>query len=161
MLVLGFPVSSLALALLNYTSERSISNLRTFLSTLERLNNAHETLPVTTLTQGGQLALTRHAAFAIWPPCFLPWRETSLASGQRGRSILNASLNSRHSCWPVSRLRCYLYSSCLSPDAGAMNPVTPDPSLTLTRCGSRHLAAPGASGIIPPADKRRLPPRAA
>ncbi|NBV21940.1 MAG: hypothetical protein EBS05_08475 [Proteobacteria bacterium] len=44
-LVLGFPVSSLTLALLNYTSERAISNLRTFLSTLERLNNAHETLP--------------------------------------------------------------------------------------------------------------------
>jgi hypothetical protein len=44
-LVLGFPVSSLTLALLNYTSERAISNLRTFLSTLERLNDAHETLP--------------------------------------------------------------------------------------------------------------------
>ena len=44
-LVLGFPVASLTLALLNYTSERAISNLRTFLSTLERLNQAHESLP--------------------------------------------------------------------------------------------------------------------
>ena len=44
-LVLGFPVASLTLALLNYTSERAISNLRTFLSTLERLNNVHEVLP--------------------------------------------------------------------------------------------------------------------
>lgn len=44
-LVLGFPVASLTLALLNYTSERAISNLRSFLSTLERLEGAHQSLP--------------------------------------------------------------------------------------------------------------------
>ena len=44
-LVLGFPVASLTLALLNYTSERAISNLRTFLSALERLEDAHDSLP--------------------------------------------------------------------------------------------------------------------
>lgn len=44
-LVLGFPVASLTLALLNYNSERAISNLRTFLSTLECLGGAHDTLP--------------------------------------------------------------------------------------------------------------------
>ncbi|MDR7379910.1 hypothetical protein J2X19_004606 [Rhodoferax ferrireducens] len=44
-LLLGFPVASLCLALLNYKAERAISNLRTFLSELERLDNAHQTLP--------------------------------------------------------------------------------------------------------------------
>ncbi|MEK8046650.1 hypothetical protein [Ideonella margarita] len=44
-LLLGFPVASLALALLNYTSERAISNLRTFLASLEQLNDAHLRLP--------------------------------------------------------------------------------------------------------------------
>lgn len=44
-LIVGFPVASLALALMNYTSERAISNLRTFLSVLERLENAHQSLP--------------------------------------------------------------------------------------------------------------------
>lgn len=44
-LVLGFPVASTCLAFLNYKAERAISNLRQFLSTLERLNNAHEELP--------------------------------------------------------------------------------------------------------------------
>lgn len=44
-LLLGFPVASICLALLNYKAERAISNLRTFLSTLERLDDAHKTLP--------------------------------------------------------------------------------------------------------------------
>lgn len=44
-LVLGFPVASTCLAFLNYKAERAITNLRHFISTLERLNNAHETLP--------------------------------------------------------------------------------------------------------------------
>lgn len=44
-LVLGFPVASLTLALLSYTSERAISNLRTFLSALERLGDKHQQLP--------------------------------------------------------------------------------------------------------------------
>lgn len=44
-LVLGFPVASTTLALLSYTSERAISNLRMFLSTLERLGDMHQTLP--------------------------------------------------------------------------------------------------------------------
>jgi len=38
--------------------------------------------------------------------------------------------------------------------------VLPNPSLNLTRYGSQRLAAPGASGIMPAAAKRRLPPRA-
>jgi len=44
-LLLGFPLASLTLALLNYTSERAITNLRTFLSVLERLEDAHLSLP--------------------------------------------------------------------------------------------------------------------
>jgi hypothetical protein len=39
--------------------------------------------------------------------------------------------------------------------------LRPNPSLKLTRYGSRRLAAPGAGGIMPSAAKRRLPPRAA
>lgn len=37
----------------------------------------------------------------------------------------------------------------------------PNPSLKLTRYGSRRLAAPGACGILPSAAKRHLPPRSA
>lgn len=44
-LVLGFPVASSCLAFLNYKAERAITNLRHFLSALERLDSAHETLP--------------------------------------------------------------------------------------------------------------------
>lgn len=44
-LVLGFPLASIFLAFLNYKAERTITNLRNFLSTLERLNNIHLDLP--------------------------------------------------------------------------------------------------------------------
>lgn len=44
-LMLGFPVASLCLAFLNYKAERAITNLRIFLSALEQLDNAHESLP--------------------------------------------------------------------------------------------------------------------
>lgn len=44
-LVLGFPVASTSLAFLNYKSERAITNLRRFLSELERLDQAHMHLP--------------------------------------------------------------------------------------------------------------------
>lgn len=44
-LMLGFPVASLCLAFLNYKAERAITNLRHFLSELEQLGNAHESLP--------------------------------------------------------------------------------------------------------------------
>lgn len=44
-LLLGFPVASICLAFLNYKAERAISNLRTFLSVLERLDDAHKVLP--------------------------------------------------------------------------------------------------------------------
>ena len=44
-LVLGFPVASTCLAFLNYKSERAITNLRQFLSELERLGNANDILP--------------------------------------------------------------------------------------------------------------------
>ncbi|WP_194725607.1 hypothetical protein [Noviherbaspirillum malthae] len=44
-LVLGFPVASTCLAFLNYKTESALTNLRHFLSTLERLNNAHLALP--------------------------------------------------------------------------------------------------------------------
>ncbi|CAD5374853.1 hypothetical protein RA210_U70169 [Rubrivivax sp. A210] len=43
----------------------------------------------------------------------------------------------------------------------AANKVKPNPSLKLSRYGSRRLAAPGAGGINPSAAKRRLPPRPA
>jgi hypothetical protein len=44
-LVLGFPVSSTCLAFLDYKAERAISNLREFLSQLEKLHGAHMYLP--------------------------------------------------------------------------------------------------------------------
>lgn len=44
-LVLGFPISSTCLVFLNYKAERAISNLRHFLSDLERLGDAHQVLP--------------------------------------------------------------------------------------------------------------------
>lgn len=44
-LVMGFPVASMCLVLLNYKIERALTNLRSFLSALERLNNAHADLP--------------------------------------------------------------------------------------------------------------------
>ncbi len=44
-LVAGFPVASVSLAFLNYKAERAITNLRRFLSALERLEDAHEILP--------------------------------------------------------------------------------------------------------------------
>jgi hypothetical protein len=44
-LILGFPVASLCLAFLNYMAERAISNLRSFLSVLEQLEEAHRQLP--------------------------------------------------------------------------------------------------------------------
>jgi hypothetical protein len=44
-LIPGFPVASVCLAFLSYKAERAIANLRHFISALERLGNAHETLP--------------------------------------------------------------------------------------------------------------------
>ena len=44
-LLLGFPGASTCLAFLNHKAERTITNLRSFLSTLERLDDAHSTLP--------------------------------------------------------------------------------------------------------------------
>lgn len=44
-LILGFPIAALCLALLNYKAERAITNLRHFISELERLHGAHEALP--------------------------------------------------------------------------------------------------------------------
>lgn len=44
-LVFGFPVTSLCLAFLNYKAERAITNLRSFLSALEKLEEAHTRLP--------------------------------------------------------------------------------------------------------------------
>ena len=44
-LVFGFPVTSLCLAFLNYKAERAITNLRSFLSALEKLDEAHQRLP--------------------------------------------------------------------------------------------------------------------
>jgi len=44
-LVLGFPLASSCLVLLNYKSERALTNLRHFLATLERLDTGDEPLP--------------------------------------------------------------------------------------------------------------------
>lgn len=44
-LVLGFPVASTCLAFLNYKAERAITNLRHFMSTLERMGNEGQQLP--------------------------------------------------------------------------------------------------------------------
>lgn len=44
-LILGFPVAAICFAFLNYKAERAITNLRTFLSSLERLGGANEYLP--------------------------------------------------------------------------------------------------------------------
>lgn len=44
-LLLGFPVASVCLTFLNFKAEGAITNLRRFLSELEQLGDAHETLP--------------------------------------------------------------------------------------------------------------------
>lgn len=44
-LMLGFPVAAICFAFLNYKAERAITNLRTFLSQLERLGDANLSLP--------------------------------------------------------------------------------------------------------------------
>lgn len=44
-LVYGFPIASACLALLNYKYERTLTNLRQYLSELERLNNTNLDLP--------------------------------------------------------------------------------------------------------------------
>lgn len=44
-LLLGFPLASACLAFLNFKSEVALTNLRRFLSELEQLDNAHQTLP--------------------------------------------------------------------------------------------------------------------
>ena len=44
-LLLGFPVASLCLTLLNIKAERALTNLRHFLGSLERLNNRDGQLP--------------------------------------------------------------------------------------------------------------------
>ena len=44
-LVFGFPVTTLCLAFLNYKAERAITNLRSFMSALEQVDDAHERLP--------------------------------------------------------------------------------------------------------------------
>ncbi len=44
-LILGFPVASICFAFLNYKAERSITNLRNFLSSLECLGDAHKHMP--------------------------------------------------------------------------------------------------------------------
>lgn len=44
-ILLGFPVASATFAFLNYKYERIITNLRRYLSTLERLGNAHLHIP--------------------------------------------------------------------------------------------------------------------
>lgn len=44
-LILGFPVASLCLVLLNYKTELALTNLRNFLAALEQLANAHTELP--------------------------------------------------------------------------------------------------------------------
>jgi hypothetical protein len=44
-LVLGFPVSSICFAFLNYKAERAITNLRRFMSRLEQLNDADKIIP--------------------------------------------------------------------------------------------------------------------
>ncbi|WP_085316593.1 hypothetical protein [Derxia lacustris] len=44
-LVLAFPIASVCFAFLNFKAESAITNLRTFLSTLERLGDADRQLP--------------------------------------------------------------------------------------------------------------------
>jgi hypothetical protein len=87
-LLLGFPLASLCLALLNYKAERAITNLRTFLAALEQLDDAHQRLPsynteprwssganrarryhdvATTLLAAGGNAIGLGAAWSIYP----------------------------------------------------------------------------------------------
>jgi hypothetical protein len=44
-LVLGFPVASLCFVFLHYKAERAITNLRQFMSELERIDDTHKSLP--------------------------------------------------------------------------------------------------------------------
>lgn len=73
-LLLGFPVSSLCLAFLNYKSERAISNLRAFLARLEQLGDAHLELPSYNTD-------ARWATGANHARRFHDWATTVLASG--------------------------------------------------------------------------------
>ena len=87
-LILGFPVASICLALLNYKAERAITNLRTFLAALEKLEDAHLRLPsynteprwssgankarrfhdlATTMLAAGSNAMGLGAAWKIYP----------------------------------------------------------------------------------------------
>ncbi|NRF70579.1 hypothetical protein HLB44_26595 [Aquincola sp. S2] len=95
-LLLGFPLASTCLALLNYKAERAITNLRTFLAALEQLNDAHLALPsynteprwsqganrarrfhdiATTLLAAGGNAIGLGAAWTIYPQriAAAPW----------------------------------------------------------------------------------------
>jgi hypothetical protein len=104
-LLLGFPLASLCLALLNYKAERAITNLRTFLAALEQLDDAHRRLPsynteprwssganrarryhdvATTLLAAGGNAIGLGAAWAIYPQriaasAFVFWTAVALA----------------------------------------------------------------------------------
>lgn len=44
-LILGFPAAAVCFAFLNHKAEGAITNLRTFLATMERLGDAHKSLP--------------------------------------------------------------------------------------------------------------------
>jgi len=70
-LVLGFPVASLALVFLNYMAERAIANLRHFLSGLERLDNAHQSLPSYHVDPVWTLAANKARRFHVFAAAIL------------------------------------------------------------------------------------------
>jgi hypothetical protein len=96
----------------------------------------------------------------------LPSSQSGAAAAEYGsrHNLLRASARSTSNSWSSLRLQRGAGSArrvfgCSTP--AGLPSARPNPSLKLTRYGSRRLAAPGVSAIMPSAAKRRLPPRAA
>lgn len=103
-LIIGFPVASLCLAFLNYKAERAISNLRTFLSVLEQLDNAHEHLPSYNTDPQWSHGANRARPFTTTLPPFWPAPEIPPDWARQPPFIPSASVTRRYSfmwrfCW--------------------------------------------------------------
>lgn len=70
-LALGFPVASICLVFLQYMAERAIANLRNFLSVLEQLENANETLPSYHLDPVWTIAANKARRFHVFAAAVL------------------------------------------------------------------------------------------
>jgi hypothetical protein len=90
-LILGFPVASTCLAFLNFKAERAITNLRRFVSSLERLELDSHGLPsYNTDPQWAAGANKARRFHDSRPPCWWP-AATASAWPPASASIRNAS----------------------------------------------------------------------